>query len=181
MDWATAAAEIVAFLIVVWFVVRYLVPFFRNATAQRQKAISEQLENTRKEQAEAEQAEAEFNRAHDSLEEETARLRDDARKQSEQIIEELRERAQTESARILHRGQEHLAAERDTAVRTMRGDAGRLAVDLAEQVVTQFLQDAGRRRASVGRALEAITADGGGSPQSREAALAPVSTGEGRI
>ena len=182
MAWANALAEVVAFLIVVWFVVRYLVPFFRNAIAQRQKAISEQLESTRKDQAAAEQAEAEFNRAHDGLEAETARLRDDARNQSEQIIEELRERAHAESARILTRGQEQLTAERDTAVRHMRGDAGRLAVDLAEQVVSEFLRDAGRRRATVGRALDAITGDAAVSAgNSRGAALTPASTGEGRI
>src|SRR3954468_16852201 len=106
MTWADAVAEVVAFLIVVWFVVRYLVPFFRNATAQRQKAIHDQLEATRADAAAAEQAEAEFNRAHEDLEAETARLRDDARNQSELIVEELRERAGTESARILNRGQE---------------------------------------------------------------------------
>lgn len=181
MTWADAVAEVVAFLIVVWFVVRYLVPFFRNATAQRQKEIQEQLEATRSEAAAAEKAEAEFNRAHEGLEAETARLRDDARNQGEQIVEELRERARTESERILNRGQEQLVAERDTAVRTMRGDAGLLAVALAEHVVTEFLRDADRRRASVGRALDAITADAGGSGGAREAALAPASTGEGRI
>lgn len=181
MDWASAVAEIVAFLIVVWFVVRFLVPFIRNATVQRQKSINEQLEVSRKEKAEAERAEAEFNRAHEGLEEEAARLRDDARNQSEQIIEELRERARTESTRILNRGRDQLAAERDTAVRYMRGDAGRLAVDLAEQVVGEFLRDAGRRRATVGRALEAITGHAGGSAASRDAELAPASTGEGRI
>src|SRR4051812_30716860 len=110
MAWANAVAEVVAFLIVVWFVVRYLVPFFRKATAQRQQAITEQLEASRADAAAAEEAEARFNRAHEGLEAETARLRDDARNQSEQIVEELGERARTESVRILNRAQEQLAA-----------------------------------------------------------------------
>jgi F-type H+-transporting ATPase subunit b len=177
MSWAEYAAELLAFAIVVWFVVRYIVPVLRRAKVERQRVIGEQLDASRMAKAEAERAEAEFNRAHEGLAEETARLRDDARVQSEQIAEELRERARTESARILSRGRELLSAERDTAVRTMRNDAGRLAVDLAERMVTEFLQDAGHRRASVGRAIDAITAEGGGDD--RRAALAQASAGEG--
>jgi ATP synthase F0 subunit b len=171
-------SELLAFAIVVWVVVRYVVPVMRKAKIERQRVIREQLEASRADKAAAEKAEAEFNRAHEGMAEETARLRDDARNQSEQIEQELRERARTESARILNRGHELLAAERDIAVRNLRTDAGRLAVDLAEQIVTEFLRDAGRRRASVGRALDRITADGGASERPRQAALTPASTGE---
>lgn len=181
MSLAEWAAEIVAFLIVVWFVVRYIVPFFRKATAARQQAISEQLEASRTEAAEAEKAEAEFNRAHEGLAAETARLRDDARDQSEQIAIELRERARTESARILSRGQDQLVAERDTSVRNLRSDAGLLAVELAEVVVRQFLRDDRRRRASVERALDGIASDAGAPASNGQAALASASTNEGRI
>jgi F-type H+-transporting ATPase subunit b len=176
-DWA---AEVVAFAIVVWFLARKVVPFFRKGMAERKQAIGEQLEAGRAEKAAAERAEAEFNRAHEGLAAETARLRDDARNQSEQIAEELQERARTESARILARGQEQLAAERDTAVRQIRSDAGRLAVDLAELVVTEFLGDERHRRASVGRALEGIASDGGDAVRRREASLVRASTGEER-
>lgn len=174
-------SELLAFAIVVWAVVRYVVPVLNKAKIERQRMIREQLEASRRDKAQAEQAEAEFNRAHEGLEAQTARLRDDARDQSEQIVEELRERARTESARILNRAQEQLATERDTAVRNMRADAGRLAVELAQQVVSEFLRDGDRRRASVGRALDAITADAEGSPPTREAVLAPASTGKGEI
>jgi ATP synthase F0 subunit b len=174
-------SELLAFAIVVWVVVRFVVPVMQKAKTERQRVIREQLEASKADKAEAERAEAEFNRAHEGMAEATARLRDDARQQSEQIAEELRERARTESARILNRGQELLASERDIAVRNLRTDAGRLAVDLAEQIVTEYLQDAGNRRASVGRALDRITASGGGSELPRQAALAPASTGEGTL
>lgn len=181
MSWADWVAEIVAFLIVVWFVVRYLVPFFRKATATRQQVISEQLEASRREAAEAEQAEAEFNRAHEGLAAETARLRDDARNQSEQIAIELGERARTESERILSRGRDQLVAERDTTVRNLRSDAGLLAVELAELVVREFLRDERHRRASVERALDGIASDAGAPARGGQAALASASTTEGRI
>jgi F-type H+-transporting ATPase subunit b len=174
-------AELLAFAIVIWAVVRYVVPVVRKAMAERQRVIREQIETTRADKAAAEQAEAEFNRAHAGLAEETARLRDDARTQSQQIVTELQERARAESARIVNRGQEQLAAERDTAVRQLRSDAGRLAVDLAELVVAEFLRDERRRRASVGRALDAITADGGGAPRDRAAALTAASSAEESI
>lgn len=174
-------AELLAFAIVVWAIVHWVAPIVRKATAERQRVIKEQLEASRADKAAAEKAEAEFISAHEGLEVETARLRDDARKQSEQIVEELQERARTESARILNRGQEQLVAERDTAVRNIRADAGGLAVELAERVVKEYLADGRRRQASVDRALEEIAADAGASGHAGEAVLAPVATGEGRI
>jgi len=180
MSWADYLAEIVAFLIVVWVFVRYGAPIFRRATDQRQRVINEQLEASRRDVAEAEKAEGEFNRAHEGLAVETARLRDDARNQSEQIVAELQERARTESARILKRGRDQLAAERDTAVRHLRSDAGLLAVELAELVVSEYLRDERRRRASVERALDGISSDAAGPSRAGGAALAPASTGEGR-
>ena len=180
MSWAEWVAEIVAFLIVVWFVVRYIVPFFRKATAERQQTINEQLEASRADAAAAEKAEAEFNRAHEGLAVETARLRDDARNQSEQIVVELQERARAESARILSRGRDQLAAERDTAVRNIRSDAGLLAVELAERVVTEFLRDERHRRASVVRALDGISSDAAGPARTGQEALTPASSSEGR-
>lgn len=180
MTWADYLAEIVAFLIVVWVFIRYGVPVFRKQTAARQHVINEQLEASRVAAAEAEKAEAEFNRAHEGLAVETARLRDDARNQSEQIVVELQERARTESARILNRGRDQLAAERDTAVRNIRSDVGFLAVELAERVVTEFLRDDRRRRASVERALDGISSEAADPAGTGEAARTPVSTGEGR-
>lgn len=173
-------AELLAFAIVVWLVVRYVAPIVRRTTAQRQQAIKEQLEASRADKAAAEKAEAEFNRAHEGLAVETARLRDDARNQSEQIVAELQERARTESARILNRGQEQLAAERDTAVRHIRSDAGLLTAELAELVVNEYLRDERRRRTTVERALDGISADAEAAARTGESALTPAST-EGRI
>ena len=180
MTWADYVAEIVAFLIVVWVFIRYAVPVARKAAAQRQQTINEQLESSRTAAAEAEKAEAEFNRAHEGLAVETARLRDDARNQSEQIVVELQDRARTESARIMNRGRDQLAAERDTEVRNIRSEAGLLAVELAEGVVSAFLRDERHRRSSVERALDGISSEAAGPARSGETALAPASTGEGR-
>lgn len=171
-------AEVVAFAILIWVVIRYVVPFMRKNMTARQQLIREQLEESREVKARMEQAEAEFRRAHEGLDVEAARLRDDARTQSEQIVEELQERARVESARILRRGEDQLAAERDAVARQMRTDAGRLAVELAEVVVTEFLRDEPRRRASVMRALDRIAAEGGDEAELDEPALVPAVTAE---
>lgn len=178
MSAAAWGAEVLAFAILLWFVRRYIVPFMRKNMAERQQLIRDQLEESRAAKLQMEQAEADFKRAHEGLEVEAARLRDDARTQSERIVEELRDRARVEAARISQRGQEQLAAERDAVVREMRNDAGRLAVELAEIVVTEFLRDERRRRASVERAFDAIAPGGGDRIPAGEPALVPVSTGE---
>lgn len=152
-DWG---AEVVAFAILIWAIVRYIVPFMRKAMAERQQMIREQLEASRADKVQMEQAEAELQGAHKGLQVETARLRDDARTQGEQIVEELRERAHAESARILRRGQEQLVAERDAVVRAMRSDAGRLTVELARRVVGESLADDDRRSSTVDRFLDEL-------------------------
>ena len=90
------------------------------------------------------------------------------RAEGQQILEELRAQAQEESARIIARGEEQLAASRQQVVNQLRGEIGALAVDLAGRVVGESLEDQARRSGTVDRFLDQL--DGmaaGASPDGR--------------
>jgi F-type H+-transporting ATPase subunit b len=93
---------------------------------------------------------------------EAARIRDDARIEGEQIISELRAKAQEESARIVAQGQTQLETQRAQIVAELRGELGRLAIDLADRVVGESLEDEVRRRGTVDRFLADL--DGTSAP-----------------
>ncbi|MBY8853046.1 F0F1 ATP synthase subunit B, partial [Saccharothrix sp. MB29] len=93
---------------------------------------------------------------------EAARIRDDARMEGEQIVTELRAKAQEESARIVAQGQTQLETQRAQIVAELRGELGRLAIDLAERVVGESLEDEVRRRGTVDRFLADL--DGTSAP-----------------
>ena len=65
----------------------------------------------------------------------------------------MRERAQTEANRVTEQAQRQLEAERTQAVAQLRGEVGRLAVDLAGRVVGESLTDEQRQQRVVDRFL----------------------------
>jgi ATP synthase F0 subunit b len=172
-------SEIFAFLVILYILWRYVMPRLNKALTARQEAIRAQIEGSREAREHMEQAEAQFQRAHEDSAAEAAQMRDHARAQSAHIVDELRDRARTESERIRQRGQEQLAAERDTLVREIRGDVGRLAVDLAERIVTEAMRDDSLRRASVARAIGQIR-PGARLGRPEDAERTPVTTAEER-
>jgi F-type H+-transporting ATPase subunit b len=66
----------------------------------------------------------------------------------------MRAAAQEESARIVARGEEQLAVQRQLVVRELRAEIGTLATDLAERVVGESLADDQTRQRTVDRFLE---------------------------
>jgi F0F1-type ATP synthase membrane subunit b/b' len=73
----------------------------------------------------------------------------EARAEAQRTVEELREKAEEESARIVARGEEQLANQRGAVVRELRAEIGTLAVELSEKIVDQRLADNAQVSATV--------------------------------
>ena len=71
-------------------------------------------------------------------------------------VEELRAEAQEQAARIVERGEEQLAAERQRLITEIRADIGRIAVDLAGRIVGESLEDEARQSRIVDRFLDEL-------------------------
>lgn len=150
---ATFIVEVLAFLLVLGVLWRYVVPYIRTAMRQRQGTIRAQFTEAREAKERAERAEAEFRDSVGDADAETAQILDRARSQAEQILDELRVRAQQEADRIAERGRQQLAAERDSLVRELRAQTGAQVVALASRIVGATLADDDRRAATVERFL----------------------------
>ena len=151
---ATFIAELVAFLIILFVLGKYVMPPIQKAIRQRQEMIRKQVEDA--EQAEEKLAEAQkaYQNALNEARTEAAQIRENARAEAQRTVEELRAQAIEEQQRIIARGDEQLASQRTAIVRELRTEIGTLAVELAEKIVDQRLAD----EASVSATVDAFLA-----------------------
>jgi F-type H+-transporting ATPase subunit b len=147
---------LIAFAIVVAVVMIFVAPQFEKVFLARREAIEGGIERAQAMQAEAKAALEQYRAQLAEARTEAAQIRDAARAEGQQIIEELRAQAQEESARIVARGAEQLAASRQQVVTELRGQIGALAVDLAGRVVGESLADDARRSGTVDRFLDSL-------------------------
>lgn len=149
---------LVAFLLLLFVVWKFVVPRFEKLYAERTSAIEGGIKKAEQAQADAEQALQQYKAQLAEARAESARIRDDARLEAEQIKTEITEQARAESARIVAQGTAQLEARRSQIVAELRADLGRNAVDLASRVVGESLTDEARRRGTVDRFLDELDA-----------------------
>jgi F-type H+-transporting ATPase subunit b len=158
---------IISFVVLYVVYRRLVVPRLEKLLAERQKNIEGGIERAEAMQAEAKAALDQYRAQLAEARTEAAQIRDQARAEGQQILEELRAQAQAESARIVARGEEQLAANRQSVVNELRGQIGALAVDLAGRVVGESLEDEARRRGTVDRFLDELDGMSGGTADGR--------------
>ena len=146
---------------------KFVAPRFEQVFRARREAIEGGIERAEAMQAEAKAALEQYRAQLAEARNEAAQIRDQARAEGQQILEELRTQAQEESARILARGEEQLASQRQQVVNELRGQIGALAVDLAGRVVGESLADDARRSGTVDRFLAELDGMAAGSPDGR--------------
>ncbi len=159
---------LIAFIILYIFVHKYVVPRFEKLYEERSQKIEGGIARAEEAQAEAQRTLEQYKAQLADARAEAARIRDDARAEGQQIVEEMRNQAQAESDRIVASGQSQLAAQRSQIVAELRQDMGRQAVDLAGRIVGESLEDETRRRGTVDRFLDELdsTSAPAGSSQS---------------
>ena len=162
---ATFLVELVAVLVIMAFLGKYVVPRLTKALGDRQAIIDKQMtdaEETAKQLAEAKSA---YEKALNEARSEAAQIRENARAEAQRALEELRAAAQEESARIVARGEEQLARQRASIVRELRSEIGTLAVELSEKIVEQRLADDAQVRATVDAFIAGLdSAESAGTP-----------------
>ena len=169
---------LIAFAVVMIVFFRFVAPRFEQVFRARREAIEGGIERAEAMQAEAKAALEQYRAQLAEARTEAAQIRDQARAEGQQILEELRTQAQEESARIVARGEEQLAANRQSVVNELRGQIGALAVDLAGRVVGESLADDARRRGTVDRFLDQLDGMTGGAPDGRTGSTVFVPGGD---
>ena len=152
----TFIAELVAFLIVLGVLWRYVVPPVTKAMNERQQMIKAQLDEGKQASERLKQAEADYRKAMEEARTTAATIRDQARADAAAIREEMLEQAVQERDRIIESGREQLVHDREALVRELRASLGELAVDLAGRILGESLAEEARRRGTVDRFLEQL-------------------------
>ena len=140
----------VALLLVFAFIV---VPRLNAALDARKDAIEGGLKRAEEAQAEAAATKGEYESQLNEARAEAARIREQARAEGVAIVNEAKEQATVEAARIAANAQLQIEAERTAALVSLRAEVGSLALDLASGVIGEALNDDKKSTALVDRFL----------------------------
>jgi len=130
-----------------------------HALAERTARIEGKLEKAEQIRREAEETLAEYRTLLAAAREESNRILEDARRSADQVRRELVQKAEAEASRVIQRAEEEIRAERDRAVSDVRREAATLALQLAERVIGETMDEA-RQLRLVDRYIEEITPSG---------------------
>jgi F-type H+-transporting ATPase subunit b len=172
----TFFVELIAFLIILFILAKYVIPPINKAMTDRQNQIRKEFADLDEAQADARRAEEGYKAQLADARHEAARIREDAREQGAAIIAEMRVQAQEESERILKHARAQLEAERSQAVQSLRNEVGTMATTLAGRIVGESLEDDDRRARTVERFISALEAESGTGADSRPATTSPASS-----
>lgn len=155
---STFIGQLVGFAVVVFLVVRFVVPPVRRMMKSQQESVRTQLE----ESAEAKKRLEEAKNAHDEAvkraKTEAERVIEDAKADSSRILEQLRAQADAEVERIKVQGEQQVQLQRAQLIRQLRQDLGRESVQRANDLVRDFISDPQERSATVDRFLDELDA-----------------------
>ena len=156
----TFFVELIAFAIIVWILAKYVIPPINKAMTARQDAIRQRVRRARRGQGRRPQGRGGVQGADRRRPHEAARIREEAREQGAQIVQEAREQAQGEADRIIEHAHAQIEAERQQAVASLRAEVGTLATTLAGRIVGESLDDDERQGRVVDRFLADLEAGG---------------------
>lgn len=131
----------VIFVVLFVFFWKSILPKVQKSLDARAEIIEGGISKAENAQAEAAAALEKYNEQLAEARAEAAKIRDQARQDGTKILNELKEQAATEAARITLNAQTTIEAERQSALVSLRSEVGSLAIDLASGVIGQSLTD----------------------------------------
>jgi F-type H+-transporting ATPase subunit b len=157
----TVIVELVAFLLMLAILGRYVYPEIVKVAEARQRAIAEQLKEAEQARAEAEKRLTEAQERLNDARKTAQGVLEAATKSGEQLRQELRQKAEEEARRIAESARKEIEAERDRAIQSVRNEVADMVVLATEKVIGESLDDT-RHRRLIERAVEEV-ASGDGS------------------
>lgn len=152
---ATFLAEVIAFLVMLGILARWVYPIVIAAAEERQNRIKQQLEQAEDARQEAQQrlrdAEAEVQRAR----EQAGQIIERANRAAERIQQEAQEKAREEARRIVEAANRDIEAERQRAIHAIRRQMADIVGVAVGKIVADSL-DGERHRKLIDAAIEQV-------------------------
>jgi F-type H+-transporting ATPase subunit b len=150
--------SLVPFAIILFLFWKIVLPAMRKTLDARAELIEGGIKKAENAQAEADAALEEYKKQLAEARAEAARIREQARLDGTAIINELKEQATVEAARVTASAKAQIEAERQSAIISLRSEVGTLAIDLASGVIGESLSDDKKASAVVDRFLAELEA-----------------------
>jgi F-type H+-transporting ATPase subunit b len=153
----------IAFAVLVFIIGKYVWPTLVRSHDQDVTRLRDGMERA---QSEYDDAQAQLGRSRARLAEvdnEAARIRDDARADAERIKSDLAEKASEEAERIKAQGRQSVDASRARTVSELRTEVGAGSVELARRIVAASLSDDTAKSRSVDSFLDNLESMSGRS------------------
>jgi F-type H+-transporting ATPase subunit b len=151
----TLIAEIVAFLLMLAVLARWVYPPIIKAAEARQQQIKQQLEQAEKARKEAE---AQLQGAHDEIQKarvQAGQIIEQANRAAERIQQEAQERAREEARRIVEAASRDIDAERQRAIQAIRSQMADIVTGAVRRIVGESL-DGERHRQLIQAAIDQV-------------------------
>lgn len=156
----TFIAELIAFVIVLVVVARYILPPVNKMLAERQAAIRSELEAAQRAMADAESADAERRAALEHARARAREILEEAQRTSERLAEEARHRGHQEYERLVSSAEAEAQLARQRALEEAAQRLGELVVEVVERIIGREM-DAAAHRDLIDEAIEALARDTG--------------------
>lgn len=154
-DLVWGALCFIAILLAFW---KFVLPRMQDMLDQRAAAIEGNIEKADEAQRQAEAALEEYTAQLADARKEAGEIREHAREDAKKIVAEAKENATVEANRVTASAHAQIEAERQSALVSLRGEVGSLALDLAGGVIGETLSDDAKAQSVVDRFLADLEA-----------------------
>ncbi len=154
----TFVGQLVGFAIIVWLVVRYVVPPVRRLMTARQEAVRQQLKDSAAAADRLKEASEAHSKAIEDAKVEAKQVVEEAQTDAQRIAEQLKAQADIDAERIKMQGARQVDLLRAQLTRQLRLELGHESVRQAGELVRNYVADPAQQSATVDRFLDELDA-----------------------
>jgi F-type H+-transporting ATPase subunit delta len=155
---STFIGQLVGFAAIVFLVVRYVVPPVRRLMAARQDTVRQQLSDSAAAAERLTESTTAHSKAVEVAKSDAERVVEEAKTDATRITEQLQAQAKIDAERIKVQGARQVELLRAQLSRQLRLELGHESVRQAEELVRNYVADAGQQSSTVDRLLDELDA-----------------------
>jgi ATP synthase F0 subunit b/ATP synthase F1 delta subunit len=155
---STFIGQLVGFAAIVFLVVRYVVPPVRRLMAARQDTVRQQLSDSAAAAERLTESTTAHSKAVEAAKSDAEQVVEEAKTDATRITEQLQAQAEIDAERIKVQGGRQVELLRAQLSRQLRLELGHESVRQAEELVRNYVADAGQQSSTVDRFLDELDA-----------------------
>ncbi|WP_067700236.1 F0F1 ATP synthase subunit B family protein [Nocardia jejuensis] len=166
-DWPVFFSQLFGFAVIVWFIVKYVVPPVKKIMTKAQDTVRRQLEESELAADRLSEAKASYDSAVAEAQAELQRMREEAREDADRIIAQMREAAAMEVERVRKQGRDQILQYRRQMIRDLENDLSAAMLALTEEKLREHVSTPEARSDSIEKFLADLEALANSSSEAR--------------